>query len=68
MNSGLRDIVFELSPMLTAEDVSSILKISKAKAYALMRSPEFPAVKIGNSVRVSVNNFQKWIQENTRNS
>ena len=60
------DLIIDLSPMLTADDICSILKISKAKAYALMRSEGFPSVRIGSSVRVSVSNFQKWIEANTR--
>ena len=49
--------------LLTPEDVSEILKISRAMAYVLMKRGEFPVVKIGKMVRVRRVDMDRYIQE-----
>ncbi|NEY21419.1 helix-turn-helix domain-containing protein [Bacillus ginsengihumi] len=38
--------------VLTVNDVSELLKLSKCKVYALAKKGEIPTVKIGGSIRV----------------
>lgn len=46
---------------LTAQDVSKILKCGKNMAYKLMENGEMHSVKIGILIRISMDSFQKWI-------
>lgn len=46
---------------LTVKDLMRELSIGRDKAYALMRSKAFPAMKIGKSgYRVSEEAFKRW--------
>jgi excisionase family DNA binding protein len=48
--------------VLTAKEISYILKISKPTAYELMDQPDFPLLKIGRCKRVHRDEFFKWIK------
>ena len=48
---------------LTPKDVQRILKISKNNVYALFKSEDFPAVKIGKQFRVSEESLEKYLNE-----
>ena len=49
--------------LLTAGEVAKILKISKSKAYLLMKTKEIPCVTIGRTVRVRLHDLKKFIEE-----
>ena len=38
-------------------EVAEILKISRSKAYELMKSKNFPLLKIGKNIRIEKNKF-----------
>lgn len=48
--------------ILTAEEVSESLGISKRKTYELMNQPDFPCIEIGRSKRVPLKQFEDWIR------
>ena len=48
---------------LTPKDVQGILKISRNNVYALFKSEDFPAVKIGKQFRVSEEALEKYLNE-----
>lgn len=48
----------------TTKDMMRILKFGKTKMNALLRSGEFPAVKIGGQYRISKEELKKWMEEN----
>ena len=52
------------SRFLTLADVTEILNISAAQAYALVRSGELPAIQIGGRLqwRVESTELEKYIQ------
>lgn len=52
-----------LPTMLNAEAVADVLGISKGKAYELMRSTEFPTLRIGKRMMVSTEQFENWINK-----
>ena len=54
-----------INPLLTGDEVSAILNISRAYAYQLMRTGEIPSVKIGRSVRVRREDLDAYIARNT---
>ncbi len=54
--------------LLTARDVASKLKISRALAYRWMQDGTLPALRspIGRVVRVPGAALEQWIERNTR--
>ncbi len=52
-----------LPTMLNADTVASVLGISKGKAYELLRSSEFPTLRIGKRMMVSKEQFENWINK-----
>lgn len=47
---------------LMVKDLQEILHIGRDKAYALMHSKAFPAIKIGGRYFVAQDQLQKWIE------
>ena len=50
----------QLPLALSAEDVSQVLGISRANAYALMHSKGFPTLKIGKRMTVPKDKLMEW--------
>ena len=55
----------ELPLMLSVPEVASVLGISRAGAYELVKGKEFPALKIGSRIVVPKEKFIKWVDEKT---
>ena len=55
----------ELPLMLSVPEVASVLGISRAGAYELVRSDGYPALKIGSRIVVPKEKFIKWVDEKT---
>ena len=49
--------------MLSVQDVSSVLGISRAGAYELVKSEGFPAMNIGSRIIVPKEEFILWIKQ-----
>ena len=56
----------DLPLMLSVPDVASVLGISRAGAYELVRSDGFPSLRIGSRLVVPNEKFIEWINANTR--
>ncbi|MDN4607961.1 helix-turn-helix domain-containing protein [Sporosarcina highlanderae] len=50
--------------MLTANEISEILRVSKPTAYSLMDLQGFPLIRIGRTKRVLRDHFIEWIVKN----
>jgi excisionase family DNA binding protein len=48
---------------LTLREMQEILGIGKTKAYELVATGDIPSVKIGRSIRVSVRELERWLEE-----
>ena len=55
----------DLPLMLSVPDVASVLGISRAGAYELVRSDGFPSLRIGSRIVVPKEKFIGWINANT---
>ena len=55
----------DLPLMLSVPDVASVLGISRAGAYELVRSAGFPALRIVSRIVVPKERFIDWINANT---
>lgn len=49
--------------MLTVKDIQIFLKISRPKAYELVKSKGFPKIVIGRDIRIDKNDFFAWIEK-----
>ena len=45
----------------TVEEIMDILRISRPTAYALIRSGAFSSIKFKNTIRISKESFDKWL-------
>ena len=53
----------QLPIALSAEDVAQVLGISRANAYTLMHSKNFPTLKIGKRMTVPKDKLIEWIDK-----
>jgi len=59
---NMKQIDIDIYPIiLTASDISEILKVSKPTAYELMDKDDFPLIKIGRCKRVLRDEFFLWL-------
>lgn len=52
----------QLPELMTIKELQSYLGIGKDKAYALVKSKSFPAVKIGGRYYVMKSGFVSWLE------
>ena len=55
----------DLPLTLTVPEVAEVLGISRAAAYELVRSKDFPHMKIGTRILVPRDKFLAWIDDQT---
>lgn len=55
----------DLPLTLTVPEVGEVLAISRAKAYDLARSEDFPSMRIGTRILVPRDKLIRWIDEQT---
>ena len=53
----------DLPLVLNANQLASVLNISRANAYRLLRSESFPTLRIGNRMLVVRDNLLHWMDE-----
>lgn len=57
---------FETLPaMLNAEELAAVMGISRAGAYQLLHSADFPVLRIGKRLLVPKDKLIRWIDTNT---
>ena len=54
--------------MLSMMDVASVLGISKAGAYTLAHSKDFPAFRVGRRIVISQEKFLEWLEKQATES
>lgn len=52
-----------LPEVLTVREIAHYLRIGKSLAYDLARRKDFPAIRLGRTVRVHRDAFLRWLQE-----
>lgn len=48
----------------TVQDIMKILGIGKNSAYKLVAEKCFKSVRVGNSIRISKESFEEWLNNN----
>lgn len=56
----------QLPVTLCAEDVATVLGISRAGAYTLLRSEGFPTIRIGKRMIVRKDRFLEWMDAQSK--
>ena len=46
---------------ITVIEMAEMLKISRSKAYQLIKIRDFPLIKIGKNIRINKNKFLNWL-------
>ena len=67
MNTGQKIITIERL-LLTSREAAESLGICERTLYGLTRRGELRAVKIGRSVRYSMDDLKTWIKKSSENS
>ncbi len=52
----------ELPLMLSVPDAAKVLGISRAGAYELARSRDFPSMKVGSRIIIPKDKFLLWVE------
>ena len=47
--------------ILTVLEMADLLKISRSKAYELVKDVTFPIIKIGKCIRISKKELESWL-------
>jgi len=50
---------------ITAHEAASHLRVTTKHIYELCRRDEIPHVRVGRSVRIPLDPFNRWIRDNT---
>lgn len=54
----------ELPAVLTVKDIKILFGIGQVQAYELVHSEDFPAMKVGGSIKIPKHRLLDWIDEN----
>lgn len=55
----------QLPIMYDVNDIQSIFKIGRSKAYQLLSSSGFPAIKLNKKLLVEKGKLEEWISKNS---
>ena len=50
-----------MNNLITVLEMANMLKISRSKAYSLIKEKDFPLVKIGKCIRIKKDELLKWL-------
>lgn len=52
--------------LITVQEMAKLLKISRSKAYELIKDETFPIIKIGKCIRINEKELLNWLH-NSKN-
>ena len=47
--------------LITVKEMADLLKISRSKAYEIIKDKTFPLIKIGKCIRINKKELFKWL-------
>jgi excisionase family DNA binding protein len=50
---------------MSVQELSAQMGISLPKAYELVKSPEFPTIRIGTRILIPVDAYKEWLLKNS---
>lgn len=54
--------------VISVSELQNILGIGHNSVYALVKRPDFPAVRIGKRIVIPVDGLKQWLNENSTNT
>ncbi len=54
----------EENELLTVIEMAKMLKISRSKAYAIIKEKDFPIINIGKCIRIPQKKLLNWLNNN----
>jgi len=51
----------EMGAVINVEELTSVLKISRSKAYELVKMETFPIIKLGKRILIPTDALLKWL-------
>lgn len=52
--------------VLSVKDLQRTMGIGRNAAYELVNRADFPAVRIGKTIRIPAKDFEEWLSESAR--
>lgn len=50
---------------MSVQELPSYMGISLPKAYALVKRPDFPVIRVGTRILIPVDAFKEWLTSNS---
>lgn len=60
-----RELLETMPDVMDAKQLADVLRISKAGAYNLLNSPDFPTLRIGGRKLVMKHDLLEWLRSHT---
>ena len=60
------ETIRNLPNILTAVELAEYLGVSSSTAYALMRDPDFPTIRIGSRYLVAEDKLLQWLEDKAK--
>lgn len=58
----------EMGAVITVDELSQVLKISKSKSYELVKRDNFPKLKLGKRILIPIEPLKDWLNSNIGSS
>ncbi len=62
-NEICSEVIILNNLVLTVEETAKILKVSREVIYVLVKTKDFPAVKIGREWRIVAQGLSEWLRQ-----
>ena len=53
-----------MNELITVQEMANFLRISRTKAYEIIKNDTFPKLKIDKSIRIFKNELLEWLKNN----
>lgn len=53
-----------MTELITVAEMASLLRISRTKAYTIIKYTDFPKIKIDKSIRIIKTELLEWLKNN----
>ena len=54
-----------MTKLLTVKEIKEALQVSQDMAYKIVNTDGFPSIKIGRTIRIPKDEFDKWVKKYT---
>lgn len=58
------ELNYELPPIINAKDIAKYMNVSLSFAYQILRSENFPTIRLGRKLLAEKRDLIEWIEKN----